>query len=86
MKAFFRCSFLLLAAAAVMPAADSNSVLIRNVTVHPVTSPDIQSGSVLVLDGKIAEVGAKIAPRGGTRVVDGHGQQSRPSSNPGQAR
>lgn len=32
----------------------SNSILIRNVTVHPVTAPDIRNGSVLVVDGKIA--------------------------------
>ena len=69
MKAYF----LLLAAAAMLPAADSNSVLVRNVTVHPVTGPDIPNGSVLVLDGKIAEVGAKVAAKGGARVVDGHG-------------
>ncbi|HMF74245.1 MAG TPA: amidohydrolase family protein, partial [Bryobacteraceae bacterium] len=63
---------------AVLPAADSNSVLIRNVSVHPVTGPDIQNGSVLVLDGKVAEIGPKIAPRGGARVVDGHGLQLYP--------
>jgi len=71
-------ALLLLLAAAVLPAADSNSVLIRNVSVHPVTGPDIQNGSVLVLDGKVAEIGPKIAPRGGARVVDGHGLQLYP--------
>jgi imidazolonepropionase-like amidohydrolase len=74
MKAFF----LALAAAAILTAADGNSVLIRNVTVHPVTGTDIPNGSVLVLDGKIAEVGAKIALKRGARVVDGHGLQLYP--------
>jgi imidazolonepropionase-like amidohydrolase len=70
--------FLLMAAVAILPAADNNSVLIRNVTVHPVTGPDIPNGSVLVLDGKIAAVGPKITARGGARVVDGHGLQLYP--------
>jgi imidazolonepropionase-like amidohydrolase len=58
-------------------AAD-NSVLIRNVTIHPVTAPDIPNGAVLVVDGKIAEVGAKIGARSGAKVVDGHGLQLYP--------
>jgi imidazolonepropionase-like amidohydrolase len=51
----------------------ADSVLIRNVTVHPVTAPDIANGSVLIVDGRIAEVGSKVAARNGARVVDGHG-------------
>jgi imidazolonepropionase-like amidohydrolase len=78
MKAFFLVSLITAAVAAVLPAAESNSVLVRNVTVHPVTGPDIPNGSVLVLDGKIAEVGAKVSPKGGARVVDGHGLQLYP--------
>src|SRR4051795_6448555 len=54
-------------------AAETNSLLIRNVTIHPVTSGDIANGSVLVIDGKIAEVGTKVGARSGARVVDGHG-------------
>ena len=62
----------------VLSAAESNSVLIQNVTIHPVTAPDIQNGAVLVVDGKIAEIGTKIEARGGARVVDGHGLQLYP--------
>jgi imidazolonepropionase-like amidohydrolase len=65
--------FLYALATAVLGAADGNSVLIRDVTVHPVSGPDIPNGSVLVINGKIAEVGGKIAPRGGMRVVEGRG-------------
>ena len=54
-------------------AAENNSVLIRNVNVHPITAPAIRNGSVLVIDGKIAEVGAHVGSRGGARVIDGHG-------------
>lgn len=59
-------------------AADFNSVLIRNVTVHPVTGPEIQNSSVLILDGRIAEIGPKLAPRGGVRTVDARGLQLYP--------
>jgi len=54
-------------------AAENNSVLIRNVTVHPVTGPVVENGSVLVVDGKIEEVGHKTSARSGVRVVDGKG-------------
>ena len=58
---------------AFLAASESDSVLIQNVTVHPVSGPDIRNGSVLVIDGKIAEVGTEIASKGGARVIDGHG-------------
>src|SRR3954447_1624594 len=54
-------------------SAETNSVLIRNVTIHPITSGDIANGAVLVVDGKIAEVGTKVGARAGARVIDGHG-------------
>jgi imidazolonepropionase-like amidohydrolase len=60
-------------APAILAAGASDSVLIQNVTVHPVSGPDIRNGSVLVLDGKIADVGAGIAAKNGVRVIDGHG-------------
>jgi imidazolonepropionase-like amidohydrolase len=56
-----------------MPAADNGSVLIKNVTIHPVTSPEIKGSSVLIVDGKIAEIGTKISPKSAATVVDGHG-------------
>jgi len=52
---------------------DSNSVLIRNATVHPVTGPEIQNTSVLILDGRIAEIGPKLAPKASIRIVDARG-------------
>src|SRR4051794_37435236 len=54
-------------------AAETNSLLIRNVTIHPVTSADIANGSVLVIDGKIAEVGTKVGARAGARIIEGYG-------------
>jgi imidazolonepropionase-like amidohydrolase len=53
-------------------AADAESVLIKNVTIHPITSPEIKGGSVLVVDGKIAAVGVNVTSKG-ARVFDGKG-------------
>ena len=53
--------------------AEGNSVLIRNVTLHPVTSPVVAKGAVLVVNGKIVEVGTHVGGRSGVPVVDGHG-------------
>jgi len=58
--------------------ASNNSVLIRNVAIHPVTSPDIENGAVLVIDGKIADVGTRLTAKNGARVIDGHGSQLYP--------
>jgi imidazolonepropionase-like amidohydrolase len=59
-------------------AANESSVLIRNVTIHPVTSAPIANGSVLIVNGRIAEVGSNQAARSGARVVDGRGLQLYP--------
>ena len=64
--------------AAAAPANESGSVLIRNVIVHPVSGDDIRNGSVLVIDGKIAEVGPRVSARNGARVIDGHGMHLYP--------
>lgn len=66
-------ALLALCAALPLAAAESNSVLIRNVTIHPVTSAPISGGSVLVVDGKIVEAGAHVGGRGGAHVVEGKG-------------
>jgi len=48
----FACFFPLLAA--------DNSLLLRNVTVHPISGPNQENTSLLILEGKIAEMGPKI--------------------------
>ncbi|MGQ9917937.1 MAG: amidohydrolase family protein [Bryobacteraceae bacterium] len=52
---------------------ENNTFLLRNATVHPVSAPAMENASVLVVDGRIAEVGAKIAPRGKVKVIDARG-------------
>jgi len=51
-------------------AAGPDTILLRGATLHPVSGPDIADGSVLVRDGKIAGVGARMAPPKGARVID----------------
>jgi imidazolonepropionase-like amidohydrolase len=53
--------------------SETNALLIRNVTVHPITSPEIENTSVLVVDGKIADIGQRLPARKGMRIVDGQG-------------
>lgn len=68
-----RISVLLLVSCAALCGAE-NSFLIRNATVHPVSGPRLENASVLVLDGKIAEVGAKVAaPKTRVRIIEGKG-------------
>lgn len=62
---------LLLAWAAALGAAADDSFLLRNVTVHTVSGADIPNGSILVQDGKIMGVGAKLAAPKGVRIIDG---------------
>lgn len=64
---------LFLACVLPLAAGSDDSFLLRNVTVHPVSQPDIANGSVLVENGKIMAVGSKLAPPKGIRVIDGKG-------------
>jgi imidazolonepropionase-like amidohydrolase len=73
-----RSAILFLSCALIMSGAEGNALLIRNVTVHPITAPEILNSSVLVIDGKIADIGPRLAARKGTRVVDGQGLQLYP--------
>lgn len=64
-------SFLLLLASSGF-AAD-NTFLLRGATIHPVSSAKVEGASLLVKDGKIAEIGPKIPVPKGTRVIDAKG-------------
>ncbi len=71
--------FVILASVCALAAAQSeNSFLLRDVTVHPVSGPDIANGMVLVIDGKIADVGTKLARPKGIEVVEGKGAHAWP--------
>jgi imidazolonepropionase-like amidohydrolase len=55
----------------------ADSLVIKNVYIHPVTSADIPKGQVLIVDGKITEVGKKVGGRS-AKVLDGGGLQLYP--------
>jgi imidazolonepropionase-like amidohydrolase len=48
----------------------AETLLLRNANIHPVTSATIAGGSVLVENGKIADVGLKLVAPKGARVID----------------
>ena len=54
-------------------AAANDTFLIRGVDVYPVTGPEQKGVSVLVQDGKIADIGAKIVAPKGMKIVEGKG-------------
>ena len=51
----------------------SDVLLIKNATIITVTKGTIKNGSVLVRNGKIAEVGANVAAPSGATVIYGTG-------------
>jgi imidazolonepropionase-like amidohydrolase len=62
-----------LAVALCLTPLDAESIVIRNVTVHPVTAPDIATGTVVITDGKIAAVGADVQAPADAQVIEGSG-------------
>jgi len=55
-------------------AQSSNTILIQNATVMTVTHGNIEHGSILIRDGKIAEVGSGLKAPEGATVIDASGQ------------
>jgi len=56
-----------------LPLCAAETFLIQNVTVHPVTSAEIANASVYVENGKIADIGVKLAKPKNVRVIEGKG-------------
>lgn len=71
-----RCLTFLFASLALL-AGDKDSFFLKGVTLFPVASAKVENTNLLVVDGKIAEIGAKSAPKG-VRVIDGKGLQVYP--------
>src|ERR1017187_6689162 len=59
-------------------AAANDTLLIRNVDVYPVSGAPVMGVSVLIQDGKIADMGPKIVPPKGMKVVEGKGMRLYP--------
>ena len=51
----------------------ADTVVVRNVDVYPVSGAEMKGVSVVITDGKIADIGAKIIPAKGVRVIEGKG-------------
>ena len=64
---------LLLSCALAALAGANDTFLLRNVDVYPVTAKEMKGVSVLVQDGKIAEIGPKVTAPKGVKVVEGKG-------------
>ena len=54
-------------------ALAAETIVIRNVDVYPVTGAEMKGVSVVMQDGKIAEIGAKIVPAKGAKIIEGKG-------------
>jgi imidazolonepropionase-like amidohydrolase len=61
---------LLLSGVLPLAAGTDDTFLLRGGTVHPVSGADVPNGAVLVKDGRIAEVGARVTAPKGVRVID----------------
>ncbi|HKD16963.1 MAG TPA: imidazolonepropionase, partial [Thermoanaerobaculia bacterium] len=64
------------------PAPAPRTFSIVGATIHPVSGPDIPSGTVVVRDGKIVSVSPGSAPLAGAPVVDAAGRHVYPSLFP----
>ena len=54
--------------------AAAQNVAITNARIHTVSGPVIENGTVLISNGKIAQVGANVAVPGGYRVINAAGK------------
>ncbi len=52
----------------------AQTIAITNAKIYPVSGPVIESGTVVIRDGKIAAVGADVQAPSGARVIDGSGK------------
>ena len=68
----------LLLACVWMVAAAGETILIRDADVYPVSGKEMKGVSILIQDGKIAEIAAKIVPPKGARVVEAKGMRVYP--------
>ncbi|HET7042976.1 MAG TPA: amidohydrolase family protein [Gemmatimonadales bacterium] len=68
---FLAGAMLLLGSAA---SAHAQTIAITGGTVYPVSGPKIPNGTVIIRDGKVAQVGAGLAVPSGAQVIDARGK------------
>jgi len=52
-------------------ALSAQPIVIRNVDVYPVNGAEMKGVSLVLQDGRIAEIGARIVPAKGARIIEG---------------
>lgn len=62
----------------IAPFAMCETIVIEHATLYPATSAIIQDGSIVIVDGKITDIGAGIATPSGAKVIDGRGKHVLP--------
>lgn len=73
-----RFGIFLATALAAFAADNSTTFFLKNADVYPVTGPMIKGASILVQDGKITDIGAKLVAPKGINVIDAHGSRVYP--------
>ncbi len=68
---------LIFIAVASIVGAQANVTVIQNAIIHTVTKGTFQ-GSIVIRDGKIADVGEKVMVPAGAKIVDGKGRHITP--------
>ncbi len=61
-----------------LPLLAADTIAIRNATVHPVSGPEIANATIVIVEGKISAVGAKVAIPKGAKVSDAKGMHVYP--------
>ncbi|HSJ99869.1 MAG TPA: hypothetical protein VK932_01465, partial [Kofleriaceae bacterium] len=69
-----RLALALAAVALAAGTAAAQAIAITGATVHPRGGAKLEGATVVIRDGKIAEVGAGVAVPAGARVIDGKGK------------
>lgn len=77
-SAWLRAALLVVGGVSVFGADATNTFVLRNADVYPVTGPEQKGVSILVQDGKIADIGPRIVPPKGMKVVDAKGMRVYP--------
>src|SRR4051812_37568912 len=86
--AFHRNALQILVAMVCMAAANASDTMpappqtkpiaIKGATIHPVSGPEIPSGTIVFENGKITAIGADAAVPAGAEVIDGTGKHVYP--------
>ena len=63
----------------IVPAPpQAKAIALKGVTIHPVSGPDIASGTIVFDNGKITAIGAEVVIPGGAEVIDATGKHVYP--------